>query len=88
MSEYRAVLIDKGKPAPDRPIQTISNSLSDIEDWIMNTLARTGLPSPAQNAIDPSPQAFVDVYRIREDFVAMYDVAKAKDMAAKKRGSV
>jgi len=75
--QYRAVLIDPGKPQPQRPIQTITMSLSDVDLWIAEVLGGgTQLQGPAK--IQVSDQAKVLVYVTEEKLTATYTVEMAR----------
>jgi len=75
--QYRAVLIDPGKPAPDRPIETLTNSLHNVEQWAVATLVGSkGLQGPTK--IQTSDQAKVEVYVTREEHLTTYDKNQAR----------
>lgn len=90
MTQYRAVLVDPGKPTPDRPLQTTTNSLHDVDDWIAETLGGgTQLQGPAR--VEVSDQAKVLVYVTEERLTATYTIEQARkirdEKLRKKRGA-
>lgn len=50
--KYRAILIDPGNSAQDRPLQTFSNDRNVINEWAEKVL---------RNAV--SEQAYVDIFQ-------------------------
>ena len=81
--QYRAVLYDPGKPTPDRPIQILTNSLHDVNSWIVEVIGGgTQLQGPAK--IQVSDQAEVLVYVSEEKLIFTYDVKQARQMKERK----
>ena len=56
--KYRAILIDPGTLNPERPVQLLTNSRSDVDDWAAKWLAKA-----------VSEAAAVNVYALEEKMV-------------------
>lgn len=83
MMQYRAVLHDPGSPLRDRPVQILTNSLREVDNWIAEVLGGgTHLQGPAK--IEVSPQAKVFVYASEERLTATYDVETARQIRDRK----
>ena len=58
--KYRAILIDPGNKLQERPVQMLTNSRSDVDDWAKGRL---------EAAV--SEEAAVRVYAIEEKQIAL-----------------
>jgi hypothetical protein len=68
MNKYRAVLIDPGNSAQERPLQIFGNDLPELKNWAVKVL---------RSAI--SPLAVVNIYQTLEQHIAMIPKAKLED---------
>lgn len=83
MTQYRAILMDPGKPEPERQTQIITSSLHDVDDWAAEVLGGgTQFQGPAK--IQVSSQAKILVYVIEERLTATYTVEMARKIRDQK----
>jgi hypothetical protein len=68
MNKYRAILIDPGNTAQERPLQIFGNDLPELKNWAAKVL-RTAV----------SPLAVVNIYQTLEQHIAM--ICKPKEGA-------
>jgi hypothetical protein len=62
MMRFRAILSDPGNSNAERPLQILTNSRQDVEEWALGNNQSPGVLAKAV-----SPDAFVDVYQISVD---------------------
>jgi hypothetical protein len=73
MMRFRAILSDPGNSNAERPLQILTNSRQDVEEWALGNNQSPGVLAKAV-----SPDAFVDVYgvevrKIAGHWAAFYD---------------
>ena len=77
MMRFRAILSDPGNSNAERPLQILTNSRQDVEEWALGNNQSPGVLAKAV-----SPDAFVDVYQNIESRIAI--VRKPKPPEEKK----
>lgn len=80
--QYRAILVDPGMKH-DRPIQTITLSMQDLKNWVIETLGG-GTQLQGESRIEFSDEAKVEVYVMEERLVDTFDINTARELRKKK----
>ena len=68
MNKFRAILVDPGNAAQERPLQIFGNDLPELKNWAAKVL---------RSAV--SPDAVMNIYHTIEQHIAM--VCKPKESA-------